>query len=59
MGFRRVFSFIVLLAALAAIYGAYAPDVVEKWSPSAGIYAWRLHDALPPSLASQKAGRPS
>jgi multidrug efflux system membrane fusion protein len=57
MGFRRVFSFIVLLAALAAIYGAYAPDVVEKWSPSAGIYAWRLHDALPPSLASQKAGR--
>jgi membrane fusion protein, multidrug efflux system len=57
MGFRRVFSFILLLAALAAIYGAYAPDVVEKWSPVAGAYAWRLHDALPPSLANQKPSR--
>jgi len=44
MGFRAFVGTIVVLAAGAAIFGAYAPDAVERMSPAAGQYAQRLHD---------------
>ncbi|MGO8831232.1 MAG: efflux RND transporter periplasmic adaptor subunit, partial [Roseiarcus sp.] len=46
MGFRRFVWTIVVVAAAAAAYGAYAPDAVERLSPAAGPYAHRLHDLV-------------
>src|SRR5476651_2206461 len=56
MGFRRIVGFLVVLAVAASAYGAYAPESVEKWSPAAGIYAWRLHNLLPASVVNRQAG---
>jgi multidrug efflux system membrane fusion protein len=56
MGFRRVAGFLFALAVVIAAYGAYAPQTVEKWSPAAGTYAWRLHDVLPASVVGPQAG---
>lgn len=35
-----------LAVAVALGYCAYAPDNIEKWSPAAGAYARKAHDAL-------------
>jgi len=34
----------VIVVAAAAALGAYAPDTIEKWFPSAGVAAHRVHD---------------
>ena len=44
MGLRGFVWSVVVLAAGAAAFAAYAPDSVEKLSPEAGPYAHRLHD---------------
>jgi membrane fusion protein, multidrug efflux system len=44
MGFRAFVGTIVVVAAGAAVFGAYAPEAVEKMSPAAGQYAHQLHD---------------
>jgi multidrug efflux system membrane fusion protein len=44
MGLRGFVWSVVVLAAGAAAFAAYAPDCVEKLSPEAGPYAHRLHD---------------
>jgi membrane fusion protein, multidrug efflux system len=58
MGFRRFAGFLFVLAVAAAAYGAYAPQIVERWSPAAGIYAWRLHSLLPAAVVDRQAGAP-
>src|SRR3984957_167395 len=58
MGFRRFAGFLFVLAVAAAAYGAYAPQIVERWSPAAGIYAWRLHNLLPAAVVDRQAGAP-
>src|SRR5579863_9618979 len=55
MGFRRSVGLLALVAAALAAYGAYAPASVEKWSPTAGAYAWKLHDLLPASATGGQA----
>jgi RND family efflux transporter MFP subunit len=55
MGFRRFVGLLALVAAALAAYGAYAPASVEKWSPAAGAYAWKLHDLLPASTTDGQA----
>lgn len=55
MGFRRVAGIVVVAAAALAAYGAYAPEIVDKWSPTAGVYAWRLHALLPSAAVGQRA----
>ncbi|WP_158813102.1 efflux RND transporter periplasmic adaptor subunit [Methylocapsa sp. S129] len=54
MGFRRVAGLILVLAVALAAYGAYMPETIEKWSPAAGIYAWKLHDFLPASATGRQ-----
>jgi multidrug efflux system membrane fusion protein len=44
MGLRGFVWSVVVLAAGAAAFAAYAPESVEKLSPEAGPYAHRLHD---------------
>jgi membrane fusion protein, multidrug efflux system len=64
MGFRAFVGTIAVVAAGAAIFGAYAPDAVEKMSPAAGQYAHRLHDWVAlrtqrsPSYVQASADRP-
>jgi multidrug efflux system membrane fusion protein len=50
MAFRHFFWAAAALVVLAAGYGAYAPDVVEKTAPAAGPLAQRLHALLPASF---------
>jgi multidrug efflux system membrane fusion protein len=47
MGIKGVFWTVIIVAAAAAAYGAYAPEVVEKYAPAAAPYANRLHAMLP------------
>jgi membrane fusion protein, multidrug efflux system len=56
MGFRRVAGFLLVVAVAIAACGAFLPESIEKWSPAAGVYAWRLHDLLPASLTGRQAG---
>jgi membrane fusion protein, multidrug efflux system len=44
MRFRGSVGTAVIVVAGAAAWGAYAPDTVDKWSPSAGAAAHRVHD---------------
>jgi multidrug efflux system membrane fusion protein len=44
MRFRGFVGTAVIVVAAAAALGAYAPDTVEKWFPSAGVAAHRAHD---------------
>ncbi|HXW19499.1 MAG TPA: efflux RND transporter periplasmic adaptor subunit [Roseiarcus sp.] len=44
MGFRGFVGTIAVIAAGAAVLGAYFPDEVERASPAAGEYAHKLHD---------------
>ena len=53
MGFRRVAAFVLLLGAVLAAYGAYAPETVERWTPFAAVYAWKLHELLPAANGRQ------
>jgi multidrug efflux system membrane fusion protein len=54
MGIKGVFWTVIIVAAAAAAYGAYAPEVVEKYAPAAAPYANRLH-AMLPAAAQRKA----
>jgi multidrug efflux system membrane fusion protein len=45
MGFRGFVGTIIVIAAAAAAYGAYAPDNAARLWPAAGPYAQKLHDA--------------
>jgi membrane fusion protein, multidrug efflux system len=56
MGFRRVAGFLLMVAVVIAACGAFSPETIEKWSPAAGVYAWRLHDLLPASLTGRQPG---
>jgi len=55
MGIRAWFWTAALVAVAAVGYGAYAPEAAEKWVPSAGPYAHRLHDMLPGAEARKAA----
>ncbi len=46
MGFRGFVWTVVVAAAAAAGFAAYAPDSVERLSPAAGPYAHKLHDMV-------------
>jgi RND family efflux transporter MFP subunit len=52
MNFRRFAGFLVLAAAALALYGAFAPGNIEKFSPELGAYAWKLHALLPVSVGA-------
>src|SRR5271170_7557971 len=56
MGFRAFVGTIVVVAAGAAVFGAYAPEAVEKMSPAAGQYAHQLHDWV--ALRTQRSASP-
>jgi membrane fusion protein, multidrug efflux system len=55
MGFRRVAGFVLVLAVALCAYGVYAPETIEKWSPTVGAFAWRLHDLVAVSATSRSA----
>ena len=46
MGLRGFAGAAALVVAVALGYSAYTPDNIEKWSPTAGAYARKAHDAL-------------
>jgi membrane fusion protein, multidrug efflux system len=55
MGFRRVAGFVLVLAVALCACGVYAPETIEKWSPTLGAFAWRLHDLVAVSATSRSA----
>jgi membrane fusion protein, multidrug efflux system len=50
MGFRGFAWTVALIAAAAAGYSVYAPEMAERAAPAAGAYARKWHDALPDAL---------
>ena len=55
MGFRRVAGVVGVLAIAGVAVGAYAPEVVEPWSPALGAYARMLHGLLPAAVSGPQA----
>src|SRR5579863_9763191 len=57
MSFRGFVGTIVVIAAAAAVYAAYAPDSAARIWPPAGPYAQKMHDAAfgAPKAAAQTA----
>jgi multidrug efflux system membrane fusion protein len=57
MSFRGFVGTIVVIAAAAAVYAAYAPDNAARIWPEAGPYAQKMHDAAfgAPKAAAQTA----
>ena len=47
MGFRGFVRLMVLIILAGCLYSVYAPETAEKWAPTAGAYARKLHDMLP------------
>jgi len=50
MGFRRFASILILCGGALALFGAIAPDVADRYLPTASPYARQLRTYLPASL---------
>ena len=55
MSFRGAAWTVAAIVAAAALYSVYAPEISEKWAPSLGAYARKLHDRLPDGLKERPA----
>jgi membrane fusion protein, multidrug efflux system len=50
MGFRRFVGILIVAAAALAVLAGIAPDIVERYIPSAGPYARQIRARLPTAL---------
>ncbi|MGD0639388.1 MAG: efflux RND transporter periplasmic adaptor subunit [Roseiarcus sp.] len=57
MGFRGIARAGALVVAAALVYGVYAPDNIEKWSPAAGAGAHWAHELLLGGTKSQTSAQ--
>lgn len=55
MQLRGFVRLLVVVVAAGCLYSVYAPETAEKWAPSAGAYARKLHDLLPDGLKERPA----